>query len=91
MPTRRISLTHAQDRFVAKVVNAGEYQNVSEAMRDAVRALQQRRKEDARKLKALRAQIEAGVKALQRGDFTEVEDRDLERYLNGLSAHRRRR
>ena len=57
MPTRNISLTPEQDAFVESVVRAGEYQNASEAVRDALRALQQRRREDALKLKVLRQQI----------------------------------
>ena len=43
MPTRNISLTAEQDAFVEKLVEAGEYQNASEAVRDALRTLQQRR------------------------------------------------
>ena len=39
MPTRNISLTTEQDAFVAKLVDSGEYQNASEALRDALRAL----------------------------------------------------
>ena len=66
MPTRNISLTAEQDAFIAEVVEAGEYQNASEAVRDALRALQQRRREDALKLEALRAEIQAGVDALLR-------------------------
>ena len=64
MPTRNISLTAEQDAFVQEVVEAGEYQNASEAIRDALRVLQQRRREDRLKLKALRAQIKAGIDAL---------------------------
>jgi antitoxin ParD1/3/4 len=86
MPTRNISLTHEQDAFVDSVVKAGEYQNASEAVRDALRVLQQRRREDALKLKALRMQIKAGVEALERGDFIEVDAEDLEGYLDGLTA-----
>ena len=86
MPTRNISLTPEQDAFVEKVVEAGEYQNASEAIRDALRVLQQRRKEDSLRLKALRAQIKAGVDALDRGDFAEVEDADLEGYLERLAT-----
>jgi antitoxin ParD1/3/4 len=85
MPTRNISLTDEQDAFVEKVVKAGEYQNASEAMRDALRALQQRRQEDALKLKALRAQIKAGIEALDRGDYVEVDDVALDDYLLGLT------
>jgi antitoxin ParD1/3/4 len=83
MPTRKISLTAEQDAFAESVVKAGEYRNASEAGRDALRALQQRRREDALKLKALRAQIKAGVDALDRGDFKRVDDADLERFLEG--------
>jgi antitoxin ParD1/3/4 len=86
MPTRNVSLTPEQDAFVESVVEAGEYQNASEAVRDALRALQQRRREDALKLKALRVQIEAGVDALEIGDFTEVDDVDLESYLESLAV-----
>jgi len=86
MPTRNISLTDDQDAFVEKVVKAGEYQNASEAVRDALRALQQRRREDALKLKALRMQIKAGIDALDRGDFVEADDSELDDYLEGLSA-----
>jgi antitoxin ParD1/3/4 len=86
MPTRNISLTAEHDEFIAEVVEAGEYQNASEAVRDALRALQQRRREDALKLEVLRAQIQAGAEALQRGDFVEVEDADLETYLAQLTG-----
>src|SRR5437763_12995211 len=78
MPSRNISLTPEQDAFIEKAVRAGEYQNASEAVRDALRALQQRRREDALKLKALRMRIKAGVDALDRGEFTEVADADLD-------------
>jgi antitoxin ParD1/3/4 len=93
MPTRNISLTAEQDAFVQEVVEAGEYQNASEAVRDALRVLQQRRKEDSLKLKVLRAQIKAGIDALERGDFTEVNDADLESYLERLtpSVHKHAR
>src|SRR5262249_55957833 len=85
MPTRNISLTAEQDAFVESVVKSGEHQNASEAVCDALRVLQQRRREDALKLKALRAQIKAGVVALERGDFEEVDDADLDDFLKGLT------
>jgi hypothetical protein len=43
------------------------------------------------KLKNLRRQIKAGLEALQRGEFTEVADADLERYFNDLASARRTR
>jgi antitoxin ParD1/3/4 len=86
MPTRNISLTDEQDAFVREVVEAGEYQNASEAIRDALRSLQQRRREDTLRLKALRAQIRAGVDALDRGDFAELADADLEAHFEKLTT-----
>ena len=86
MPTRNISLTAEQDAFIEKAVKSGEYQNASEAVRDALRVLRQRQREDALKLRALRAQIKAGVDALDRGEYTEVADADLDRYFDSLAA-----
>lgn len=86
MPTRNISLTPEQDAFIDEMLKAGEYRNASEAMRDAIRALQQRRAEEALKLDKLRVAIQQGVAALDRGDYTEVKDEDLDAYLDDLST-----
>ena len=91
MPTRNINLTTEQDAFVDEVVEAGEYQNASEAIRDALRALQQRRREDSLKLEILRAQVKAGIDALDRGDFIEVDGADLDGYLEQLTTPAARR
>jgi antitoxin ParD1/3/4 len=91
VPTRNVSLTPAQDDFVEKLVQAGEYQNASEAVRDALRVLQQRRREDSLKLKALRAQVQAGVDALERGEFVQIDEPELDAYMTRLMAPRSRR
>ena len=88
MPTRNVNLTDDQDAFVEKMVKAGKYQNASETVRDALRGLQQRWKEDELKLTILRKQIKAGITALDRGDFTEVEDADLDSTLDKLAKAR---
>ena len=84
MPTRNISLTPEQDAFIEEAVKSGEYQNASEAVRDALCALQQRRREDALKLETLRREIDAGMAALERGEFIEVADAELDTYLDTL-------
>jgi antitoxin ParD1/3/4 len=38
------------------------------------------------KLKVLRKQIKAGAEALDRGDFTEVDEAELDAYLQELSV-----
>jgi antitoxin ParD1/3/4 len=90
MPSRNINLTPEQDSFIDEMLKAGEYSTASEAMRDAIRALQQRRAEDALKLERLRLAIQEGVAALARGDYTEVEDEDLDDYLDALATSDRR-
>ena len=87
MPTRNVNLTAEQDAFIEEVVRAGRYQNASEAMRDAVRGLQQRLKTDELKLDLLRTQVKAGLDALERGAFTEVDDADLDATLDSLVAN----
>jgi len=82
MPTRNISLTAEQDAYIESALKAGEYRNASEAVRDAIRALQQRRAIDALKLKRLRRSIDAGLADLDRGDYEEVDDADLEAWLD---------
>jgi antitoxin ParD1/3/4 len=84
MPTRNVSLTPEQDAFIDEVLKAGEYSNASEAIRDALRALQQRRAEEALKLDNLRLLIRQGVAALDRGEYTEIEDGRLDAYLDDL-------
>ena len=91
MPTRNISLTAAQDAFVDSVVESGEYQNASETVRDALRVLQQKRHEDALKLKVLRARLRAGIDALDRGDYIELTDSELEDYVEELIDRARAR
>jgi antitoxin ParD1/3/4 len=86
MPTRNISLTPEQDVFIEEMLETGEYRNASEAVRDAIRALQQRRAEDALRLDRLRLSIKQGIAALDRGDYTDIDDEDLDAYLDDLAA-----
>jgi antitoxin ParD1/3/4 len=86
MPTRNINLTPEQDDFIDEVLKAGEYANASEAVRDAIRALQQRRAHEALKLERLRLSIQASAAALDRGDYAEVDDADLDAHLDSLVA-----
>ncbi|BBK41230.1 addiction module antidote protein [Allostella vacuolata] len=84
MPTRNINLTAEQDAFVEEIVRAGKYQDASEAMRDAVRGLQHRIRTEDLKLDILRSQLQAGIDALDRGDFIEIEEADLDAALDAL-------
>jgi antitoxin ParD1/3/4 len=91
VPTRNISLTAEQDAFIEQVVDTGDYQNASEVVRDALRVLQQRRREDALKLKGLRAAIKRKLDSAGRGDIVRVDDKQIGKYLRALTAAGRKR
>jgi hypothetical protein len=52
----------------------------------ANRVFQQRRRRDALRFTVLCTHIGAGTDELERGDFVEVEARDLEAYLDRLAT-----
>jgi antitoxin ParD1/3/4 len=60
MPTRNVNLTTELDRFVAKKVKTGRYENASEVVRAGLRNLEREEREHEAKLVALRAVIDGG-------------------------------
>ena len=69
MPTRNVNLTVELDRFVAKKVKAGRYENASEVVRAALRTLEREEQEYQIKLAALRTALEEGdASGIAKGD-----------------------
>jgi antitoxin ParD1/3/4 len=60
MPTRNVNLTEELDRFIQEKLESGRYDNASEVVRAALRALEREEREYEAKLAALRAAIAAG-------------------------------
>ena len=60
MPTRNVNLTDELERFVAKKVKAGRYENASEVVRAGLRTLEREERQYEAKLAALRAAIDEG-------------------------------
>ena len=60
MPTRNVNLTDKLDRFVAKKIKSGHYENASEVVRAGLRSLERQEREFEAKLHALRAAIDDG-------------------------------
>jgi antitoxin ParD1/3/4 len=61
MPTRNVSLTEELNAYVEQAVQSGHYDNASEVIRDAIRALMQADLEDQAKVEALKAAIAEGM------------------------------
>lgn len=94
MPTRNINLTAHLDRFVKRSVSSGHYQNASEVVRDGLRLLQQKAREDALKLERLREAAAIGFDAIDRGEFQEFgadQVRDTIAAIGRRAADRARR
>jgi antitoxin ParD1/3/4 len=60
VPTRNVNLTDELDRFVAKKVKTGRYENASEVVRAGLRTLEREERQYEAKLAALRAAIDEG-------------------------------
>jgi antitoxin ParD1/3/4 len=63
MPTRNVNLTAELDRFVAKKVKTGRYENASEVVRAGLRTLEREEQRYEAKLAALRAAVDEGDKS----------------------------
>ncbi|MDD2034668.1 MULTISPECIES: type II toxin-antitoxin system ParD family antitoxin [Pseudomonas] len=85
MATRNVVLTPHQEQVIHDLVQSGRYQNASEVMREGLRLLEQRVAEDAAKIEALRQATSIGIMDLDRGHFIQLNEGDLEQYLEGLS------
>jgi len=60
MPTRNVNLTDGLDRFIARKVKSGRYENASEVVRAGLRTLEREERQYEAKLAALRAAIDEG-------------------------------
>jgi antitoxin ParD1/3/4 len=81
MPTRNVVLTDRQAELIDSLVREGRYQNASEVLREGLRLVEARAAEEEAKLQALRAAADAGIAAIERGDYRAFDSMD------DLAAH----
>ena len=91
-----ISMPPQMARFIRGRVKAGEYTNVSEAIRDAIRHMQQSASDDIearltpKERQAIRVQVQQGVRDLEEGRYEEFDEAGLRNYFDGLMAKGKR-
>ena len=73
MPTRNVVLTDHQALLVEKLVTSGRYQNASEVLREGLRMVEQREKEDANRLQVLREAMELGMADFEGGRYKQFD------------------
>ncbi len=76
MPTRNAVLTDHQALLVEKLVTSGRYQNASEVLRKGLRMDEEREKEDAYRLQALRAAMELGLADFEAGRYKQFDSKE---------------
>jgi len=72
MPTQNVNLTDHQVEFIRESVKAGDYNSASEVVREALRLLKAQKDEHRTKLELLRAEVQKGIDALERGEYIEL-------------------
>lgn len=86
MPTRNVVITDHQAKLIDDLVACGRYQNASEVLREGIRLIEEREKEQAAKLEALRAAVQVGIDELDRGEYVEFADpKSLAAFIDSLA------
>jgi antitoxin ParD1/3/4 len=86
MPTRNINLTDRLDRFVESELCSGHYGNASEVVREGLRLMERRKREERAKLKWLRGAVKEGLEQIDRGEGIGFHSMDeLDRHIDRLA------
>jgi antitoxin ParD1/3/4 len=87
MPTRNINLTDRFDRFIEAEVVSGRYGSASEVVREGLRLMELRKREERAKLKWLRSAVSEGLNQIDRDEGLEFRSTDaLEEHIDRLGA-----
>lgn len=85
MPTRNVNLTEHFDRFIEAGIASGRFSNAREVVREGLRLLEQREREDKAKLEWLRAADKEGLDGIERGDYVTLRsDREIGDFMRQL-------
>ena len=84
MVTKNVNLTDHFHRFIDANVEAGRFQNASEVVREGLRLLEQRQREDDLKVERLRQAVEAGRQDARRGRVVAVAADEVGAFLARL-------
>jgi len=84
MPARNVSLTDHFAEFLDENVASGQFSNASEVVREGLRLLEQRQREDALKLDALRVAVDAGLEDVRQGRVIRLAAGEVGAYVADL-------
>jgi antitoxin ParD1/3/4 len=82
-----VSLTPELEQLVIDKVNTGLYQTASEVIREGLRLLRER----DQRVEALRRDVRAGFEAVERGEFTDLDESNIKELAGRIKARGRKR
>lgn len=85
MPTRNVNLTDHFDRFVETRVASGRFSNASEVVREGLRLLEERERENKAKLEWLRSAAQEGIDSMEQGNYITLKSpKEIKAYLKQI-------
>lgn len=89
MPTHSFELTNRFEKFLDDGVRSGRFQDAGEMVREGLRLLEQRERENEAKLEWLRAAVQEGVDDIERGDYVTLRsNQEIDDLIHDLRAER---
>ena len=90
MPQRNVTITDHQEKFVEAALASGQFGNVSEVFRTALRLLEREEQARVTQQEVIQHAIAKGVNDLKSGHYTDINDVDeLTQFFAGIRAERR--
>lgn len=85
MPTRNVDLPEHYDHFIDTGIASGRFSSANEVVRQGLKLLEEREKEDNAKLAWLRRATQDAIDSIERGEGMEFETMDdLAAYVNQI-------
>lgn len=84
--TKCVSLTPQLERWVFQLIASGDYKNVSEVIRDALRALRDRRHKQAAEIAEIEARIAKSLIGVELQELGDEMNDDTHRYIETIMA-----
>lgn len=92
MPTQNVNLGDHQSHFIREMTKEGRYQNASEVVRAGLRMLEAHEEEQRLKLERLRAEVQKGSDAIERGEFIPLDsEEEITTFIDGVKERGRAR
>jgi antitoxin ParD1/3/4 len=77
MPTQNVNITEVQAEFIRSCVEAGDYNNASELVREALRLLKAQKDEQQARVAYLRGEIQKGFDDYEAGRYIDLDTKDM--------------